>query len=238
VRRIVRAEEEELVVPVARRELAGRGVYRDEKALMAWLVRKLTSASTAWMAKRLVMGHPTSMSRASGRVRRVRTLGKRGKDLEKIGSAKNHGLTPETTRRRRRARGDRLAGEMPLEVESEAVGRVVAALAILLEALHHDPVEIAAQRGGKPSGFRMAALRSGREFVTRERLDPRRGPRRINLANDAPDFIQARLGKRRGVDRGASSEQFVEQHAEAVLMRPSNTFMSQLAAYAMCLPKK
>ena len=37
--------------------------------LMAWLVRKRTSARNAAAARRLAMGHPTSVSRAAGRVR-------------------------------------------------------------------------------------------------------------------------------------------------------------------------
>jgi len=81
--RIVRAALAELGVPAARRELAGRGRYRDEKALAAWLVRKMTSAPNAWVAERLVMGHPTSVSRASGRVRKERALGRRGRELGK-----------------------------------------------------------------------------------------------------------------------------------------------------------
>jgi hypothetical protein len=39
--------------------------------------------------------------------------------------------------------------QVPLEVEREAVGGFVAAGAILLQALHHDPVEVAAQETGK-----------------------------------------------------------------------------------------
>jgi hypothetical protein len=70
-------------MPSERDELTGRGVYRDEKALIAWLVRKRTSASNRWIAERLAMGHPTSVSRASGRVRREEGLAKRAKKLEK-----------------------------------------------------------------------------------------------------------------------------------------------------------
>jgi REP element-mobilizing transposase RayT len=73
----------EFGMPSERDELTGRGVYRDEKALIAWLVRKRTSASNRWIAERLAMGHPTSVSRASGRVRREEGLAKRAKKLEK-----------------------------------------------------------------------------------------------------------------------------------------------------------
>jgi len=80
--RMVQAAAGELGVPADRKKLAGRCVYRDEKALMAWLVRKQTSASTSWVAERLAMGHPTSVSRAAGRVRREAALVKRGRRLE------------------------------------------------------------------------------------------------------------------------------------------------------------
>jgi hypothetical protein len=53
--------------------------------------------------------------------------------------------------------------------------------------------EIAAERGGKLCGVRVAALCRRREFVAVECFHPRRGPRWIDLANNAPDFIHARL---------------------------------------------
>ena len=109
---------------------------------------------------------------------------------------------------------------MPLEVVCKAIGCIVAALAILFQALHDNPVEIAAERGGKLCRVRVAALCDRREFVADERFYPRRGSRRIDLANDAPDFIHARLRHGRGVDRRVSGEQFVKQHAEAVDVAP------------------
>lgn len=81
--RIVELALGELEMPLDRSALEGRGVYRDEKALIAWWVRKRTSASNRWVAERLAMGHPTSVSRASGRVRREAALAARAKKLEK-----------------------------------------------------------------------------------------------------------------------------------------------------------
>ena len=80
--RIVELAATELGLPSGKRDLEGRGVYRDEKALISWLVRKRTSASNSWVAERLAMGHPTSVSRASGRVRREPSLARRGRRLE------------------------------------------------------------------------------------------------------------------------------------------------------------
>jgi hypothetical protein len=38
---------------------------------------------------------------------------------------------------------DRFVVEMPLEIERQAVGSIVTTGAVLLQALHHDPVEVA-----------------------------------------------------------------------------------------------
>lgn len=81
--RILRLAAAELELPEETADLEGWGLFRDEKALMAWLVRKLTSVSNAWVAERLAMGHPASVSRASGRVKREKQLGSRGAKLEK-----------------------------------------------------------------------------------------------------------------------------------------------------------
>ena len=64
--------------------LTGRGRYRDEKAVVAWLARKHTSASNAWLATRLAMGHPGSVSREIGRVSRTPGLTKRAERLKKM----------------------------------------------------------------------------------------------------------------------------------------------------------
>ena len=67
-----------------RNELAGHGAYQDEKAILAWLLRKMTSVSRDWVADRLSMGHPSSVSRAAARVRTEKALLKRGAKLEKV----------------------------------------------------------------------------------------------------------------------------------------------------------
>lgn len=81
--RIVLVAIDELIIPGKHGALAGRGGYRDEKALSSWLLRKQTSVSRNWMAERLAMGHPTSVSRAAARVRTEAGLARRGKMLEK-----------------------------------------------------------------------------------------------------------------------------------------------------------
>jgi hypothetical protein len=51
---------------------------------MAALIRGRTAASTEWIAKRLQMGHPGSVSRQVGIVKRDKKLRKKLNKLEKM----------------------------------------------------------------------------------------------------------------------------------------------------------
>ena len=55
----------------------------ERKAMMAALIRWQTAASTEWIATRLRMGHPGSVSRQVGIVKKNRKLLKQLKELEK-----------------------------------------------------------------------------------------------------------------------------------------------------------
>ncbi|NNC87341.1 MAG: transposase [Akkermansiaceae bacterium] len=66
----------ELGLPAKPGQLAGRGRWLEEKALIASLVKTHTAASNGWVAARLAMGHPSSVSRAARRVRENRKLGR------------------------------------------------------------------------------------------------------------------------------------------------------------------
>ena len=50
---------------------------------------------------------------------------------------------PQPVAHRRRTRRHRLVVQVALEVHRQAVGRLVAPVAVLLQRLHHDPVEVA-----------------------------------------------------------------------------------------------
>jgi hypothetical protein len=54
-----------------------------DKAMAAWLVRKRTSVKRDLVTERLVMGHPSSVSRAVRKVREEPKLGRKAKRLEK-----------------------------------------------------------------------------------------------------------------------------------------------------------
>ena len=60
-----------------------------------------------------------------------------------------------------RAGGHRLALQEAPDVQRQAVGRLVAASAVLLKAAHHNPVEVTAEKGGELHGGGGAKLGDG-----------------------------------------------------------------------------
>ncbi len=82
--RIVRDLGPKLGLPTGSRELAKLRKGDERKALLASVLRKRTAVGTAWIAKRLAMGHPGSVSRQLGTVKRNRKLQKQANDLGKM----------------------------------------------------------------------------------------------------------------------------------------------------------
>jgi hypothetical protein len=74
----------ELGLPPSAEELAllRKGDWR--KAMLAALIRKRTGASTGWIAGRLGMGHPGSVSRLVGMIRDNTKQSRELEDLEKM----------------------------------------------------------------------------------------------------------------------------------------------------------
>jgi hypothetical protein len=124
-----------------------------------------------------------------------------------------HELAQRVQRRRRPGR-QRLVAARPLDVRREVRGRQVAAAAVLLEGLEHDPVEIAAQPRGQRSRRRRA--RGGpRAGVGRLHHGPRarwRDPRVDDLARDDAGVEAV---ARDGVGP-AAGQQLVQQHPQRV----------------------
>jgi hypothetical protein len=56
----------------------------ERKALLAALLVRKTTVSREWLGQRLGMGHPGSVSRMLGEVKRNQKLGKRFNELEKM----------------------------------------------------------------------------------------------------------------------------------------------------------
>jgi len=73
----------ELGLPGAASGLKGRGKWKDEKELVAALVRKRTGMPNRWVEDRVGMGHEVGVTRAVRRYREDRKLGRRLNALEK-----------------------------------------------------------------------------------------------------------------------------------------------------------
>ena len=84
---------EKLDLPTEAKELRLLRKGDERKALMAALIRWRTATSTEWIATRLQMGHPGSVSRQVGIVNKDRKLLKKLNKLEK--NVPLRGLTPE-----------------------------------------------------------------------------------------------------------------------------------------------
>ena len=75
----------------------------------------------------------------------------------------------------------------------QPVRRLVAARAVLLQRLHHDPVQLPAHELPEPPRVGLAVGRDGRELLAEQRADPRARPRRLLLADDPADLVVRRL---------------------------------------------
>jgi hypothetical protein len=64
-------------------ELAGRGKWLREKAVIAAVIRKRTGVGNRWIARRFAMGQESSVVRAVGRAKEDAVERQRMQDLEK-----------------------------------------------------------------------------------------------------------------------------------------------------------
>ena len=104
---------------------------------------------------------PVGLEQAQGRAddaAHERQQHQRGRDHP--ASIPPHEL-PDAIGRRRRARADRFMVGEPLDVVGQTDRRIVAPLTILGQRLHHDPVEIAANRSGSAGRAPCAGWRRG-----------------------------------------------------------------------------
>ena len=79
--RLAAAALQALGLPSKTSELEGRGIWIEEKALIATLIRKRTGVKNRWVAGRLAMGHEGNVTRA---IRRVNAHPSRKRDLAKL----------------------------------------------------------------------------------------------------------------------------------------------------------
>ena len=83
---------------------------------------------------------------------------------------------PQPVAHRRRTGQHRLVGQVTLQVHRQPVGRLVAPVAVLLQRLHHDPVQVALDQPAQPGGLRPAVR--GDRCQARPRLRESRSPGR------------------------------------------------------------
>ena len=101
---------------------------------------------------------------------------------------------------------------------AEPVGRLVAARAVLLQALHHDPVQLAAEQLDAACAGSVLPCCGDAPATRRRACDSRvLGPRRLVLADHALHLVRARLASSVPASNGVVPvEQLVQQHAERV----------------------
>ena len=122
---------------------------------------------------------------------------------------------PQPIPRRRRAGLHRLVVQVALHVRGEAVGRLVAAVAVLLQRLHHDPVQLAAHQLASASpapccGWRRSTA-APRSMLSRVLGLGGSSSRMIrSISSNAASCSRFLLERRR------AGQQLVQQHAQRV----------------------
>ncbi len=62
-------------------------------------------------------------------------------------------ILSQSVKRRRRACLHRLIGQIMLDIATEFASRLVPAITLLVQTLHHDPIELPAQQGHQAFRF-------------------------------------------------------------------------------------
>jgi hypothetical protein len=106
-----------------------------------------------------------------------------------------------------------------LYVGRKRAGGLVPAVAVLLQALHHHPGQLAADQPPQPGRVAVAVGRHGRRRVP-ERADPGARPGRLLLPDDPPYLVVHGRPEPLPVQRRGAGEQLVQQHPEGVHVRP------------------
>jgi hypothetical protein len=119
----------------------------------------------------------------------------------------------EPIAQRRRAGQDRLVAQVALHIAGEVLGGLVAAVTVLLQALHHDPVELAAHQLGQFGRLHVALGRDRCQSLARI-AQPRARPRWLLLLDQAENLAKGCFLEPLAGERRAPRQQFVEQHPQ------------------------
>ena len=113
---------------------------------------------------------------------------------------------PQTITRPRRRGAHRLVRKVMLDVQSEGIGRLVAARPVLLDGLHHHPVQVLIHQPGDAFRHDVPGAGNRRALFRRDDAQAGRGLRRVHLADDAQHFLITRRRQRLRVKRRAARE--------------------------------
>ena len=113
-------------------------------------------------------------------------------------------------------RPDRFILKVPLQVHRQRVGRLVAARAVFLQTLQHDPVQVAAHKVNQLRWLRLTKAGGAGLFGREQRAETRGGAERFLLPDRATHFLKAGSEEFLRVERRAAREQFVEQHPQRI----------------------
>ena len=116
----------------------------------------------------------------------------------------------------RRPGNDRFVVEMPLEVGRQAVGRLVTSAAILFQALHHNPVQVAPEQMDQPGRFDRTPFGRRGQALAGEGRQLRARADRLLLPDRLDHRVQSLRHQFLGVEGGAAGQQLVEQHPQAI----------------------
>ena len=106
--------------------------------------------------------------------------------------------------------------QVALQVGGDITGGVVTARAVLFEALHYDPIEIAADKRGQLVGCGVVVLRHRGRIHHGQRAQAGRRSRRVHLADCTAHFIQSGADQALCVEWGLTCEQFIKEHPQAI----------------------
>jgi hypothetical protein len=117
----------------------------------------------------------------------------------------------------RRTGFHRLIGQVTLHVAGQRVGRLIAARTLLLQAFHHDPIQLASQKSRQFG--RLRPPRRGDGCQRFAGAQPRARPRRLLLADDTQNLQQGILPQPLAVNRRRAGQQLIEQHTKGIHVR-------------------
>ncbi len=111
----------------------------------------------------------------------------------------------------------RLAGQVTLHVQGKTAGGLVPPRAVLLQCLHHDPIQLPADQFRQPRRLRLpAGSQRGQRLAGTQ---PQARPRRLFLADDAANLLPGRLLESLLLQRRRPGQQLVEQDPQGIQVR-------------------